>query len=85
VGGGGGFNQQEGEKGKGHQWEQLCKWSVRLRLGDVLRTIHPVEKFITYRANGAKRSDGRGNKKIKTWADHCFASNYYKFALLGCV
>ena len=37
--------------------------------------MHPGEKFITYRANGAKRSSGRGNKKIETWIDHCFASN----------
>jgi hypothetical protein len=38
---------------------------VRLRLGDVLRNIHPGEEFITYRANGAEQSDGKGKKKIK--------------------
>jgi hypothetical protein len=48
---------------------------VRLRLGDILRHIHPGEGFITYRSNGTKRSDGKGKKKIATWIDHCFASN----------
>ena len=61
--------------GKGKGWEQLCRWRVRLRLGDVLRSIHPGEEFITYRANGAEQSNGKGKKKIRTWIDHCFASN----------
>ena len=70
---GGDFNQRE--HGGGVGWEQLVKWRKKLRLGDVLRVLHPGQEFVTYRANGTVDSHTKKRKKIATWVDHCFASN----------
>ena len=70
---GGDFNQRE--HGGGVGWEQLVKWRKKLRLGDVLRVMHPGQEFVTYRANGTVDSHTKKRKKIATWVDHCFASN----------
>ena len=70
---GGDFNQRE--YGGGVGWEQLVKWREKMRLGDVLRTMHPGQEFVTYRANGKYNNHTQTHKKIATWVDHCFASN----------
>jgi hypothetical protein len=54
---GGDFNQREYGGARGVGWEQLVKWREKLRLGDVLRIMHPRQEFVTYRANGKKNKD----------------------------
>ena len=54
------------EHGGGVGWEQLVKWRKKLRLGDVLRVLHPGQEFVTYRANGTLDSHTKKRKKIAT-------------------